>query len=112
MPNLENIARCLKFAMNQVLHLDLSRDLTKALPPHIAILCGDNIHSREVWKTSDYLNKPYLYDGGGEYYSYATAHHYPNQNDSVNTEHSLVEQRSNLVQWMEGPGGILVTYNR
>jgi len=64
---------------------------------HIAILCGDNIRPREVWKTIDYLNiKPSLYDGGVEYYSYATANHYPT--NPVDVEHSSIQQRADLVQ--------------
>jgi len=107
-PCMDNITMCLEFSLTQLLHLPLSEDPAENLPPHIAILCGDEIRPREVWNTIDYLNiKPCLYDGGVEKYSYATAHHYP-----VNGDHSTVQQRADLIQWMEGPGGILVTHNR
>ena len=112
-PCMENIAKCLKFSLTELLHLPSSGDPAGKLPPHTAILCGDNIRPREVWKTIDYLNiKPCLYDGGVEYYSYATANHYPTPMDPITSEHSTVQQRADLVQWMEAPGGILVTHNR
>ena len=110
-PSMQNISMCLKFSLTQLLRLPSSEEPSKTLPPHIAILCGDNIRPRQVWQTIDYLNiKPYLYDGGVEYYSYATANHYPT--NPVDVEHSTIHQRAGLVQWMEGPGGILVTHNR
>merc|ERR1712203_471089 len=73
------------------------------------------IKPRAVWRTIDFLNdsiKPSLYDGGVEYYSYAKANHYPSAQDSVNEDPSSVQQRADLIQWMEGSGGILVTHNR
>jgi len=112
-PCMDNIAMCLEFALTQLLHLPLSGHPAKKLPPHIAILCGDKIRPREVWKTINYLNiKPYLYDGGVDHYSYATVEHYPSSTDPANGDLSTIQQRADLVQWMEGPGGILVTHNR
>merc|ERR1719370_1950302 len=73
------------------------------------------IQPREVWRTIDYLNdtiKPHLYDGGVEYYSYAKAHHYSSAQHAVDEDPSPDQQRADLIQWMEGPGGILVTHNR
>ena len=55
--------------------------------------------------------QPCLYDGGVEAYTYATAHHYPMDNPS-DDEFSPVKQKANLLQWLEGKGGILVTHNR
>ena len=109
-PNMANIAMCLNLSLTKLLHLPLSGEPAEKLPPHIAILCGDSIQPREVWKTIDYLNiRPCLYDGGVKMYSYATAHHY---DFSENQPHPTNQQRANLIQWMEGPGGILVTHNR
>ena len=109
-PCMDNITMCLWASLTQLLRLPLSGDPAQKLPAHIAILCGDNIQPREVWKRIDYLNiKPCLYDGGVKMYSYATAHHYT---DSENQDHPTAQQRTDLIQWMEGPGGILVTHNR
>ena len=109
---MDNIALCLEFALSEILRLDRIPKRYTRRPPQIAILCGDNICPREVWKTVDYLNiKPYLYDGGVEYYSYATVQHYPTNPDVV--DHSTIQQRADLVQWMDiDEGGILVTHNR
>ena len=110
-PNMQNIAMCLEFSLTQLLHLDSVA--AGKLSPHIVILCGDGIPPREVWKTIDYLNiQPVLYDGGVEAYRYATAHHYPIQENPSNDEFSTVKQKANLLQWLEGTGGILVTHNR
>ena len=106
---MEDIAMSLNFSLSELLHLEGSKEL----PPHIVILCGDSIPPREVWKTIDYLEiQPVLYDGGVEAYTYATAHHYPIPADPSNDEFSPVKQRANLLQWLEGKGGILVTHNR
>merc|ERR1719507_520417 len=104
---------CLNLSLTKLLHLPSSGEPAEKLPPHIAILCGDSIQPREVWKTIDYLNiRPCLYDGGVEAYRYATAHHYPVPENPSNDEFSTVRQRPNLLQWLEGKGGILVTHNR
>ena len=112
-PSMENIAMCLEYSLTELLHLPSSEDPAEKMPPHIAILCGDMIQPREVWRTIDYLNdtiKPHLYDGGVEYYSYAKAHHYSSAQHAVDP--SPAQQRADLIQWMEGSGGILVTHNR
>merc|ERR1712192_128896 len=114
-PSMENIAMCLEYSLTQLLRLPLSGDPPQKLPPHIAILCGDMMKPREVWRTINYLNdniKPHLYDGGVEYYSYAKAHHYSSPQHAVDEAPSPDQQRADLIQWMEGPGGILVTHNR
>jgi len=110
-PRMENIAMCLNYTLTELLHLN--RLPAGKLPPHIVILCGDSIPPREVWRTIDYLNiQPVLYDGGVEAYKYATAHHYPIPADPSNDDFSPVKQKPNLLQWLEGEGGILVTHNR
>merc|ERR1712172_291617 len=111
-PRMENIAMCLNYTLTELLHLD--RLPAGNLPPHIVILCGDSIPPREVWKTIDYLDiQPCLYDGGVEAYRYATAHHYDTSSENPsNDEFSPTRQRPNLLQWLAGKGGILVTHNR
>ena len=110
-PKMEIISICLKHSLVKVLHIDEVAPGNR--PPHIAVICGDRIPPRKVWETIDYLNfKPCLYDGGVEKYKEGSVCLYPNPENPAEADHPLEEQQANLVQWLEGPGGILVTHNR
>merc|ERR1712228_226375 len=55
--------------------------------PHIVVLCGDDISPSDVFKRIDGHPKLHLYDGEAE-------------------------SKGGLAQWLESPGGLLVTSNQ
>ena len=111
-PNMKNTTMCLNYALTQLLHLPTSEHPTAKdpMPPHIVVLCGDQISPKEVADSIDFLHiQPLLYDGGVESYGYATAHHYPQEQREPG---QLNKQKVDLDQWLKSTGGILVTHNR
>ena len=85
-------------SLTTLLHLP-----TPVTSHHVAILCGNHISPRQV-ATLLTSHPTTLYDAGVEQYEYdgTPAYYQPGESD-------LTTQREQVIQWLTGQGGVLVT---
>ena len=96
-PDYDAIQQGVLHSLTTLLHLP-----TPVTSHHVAILCGYNISPRQV-ATLLTSHPTTLYDAGVDYYADGTpAYYQPGESD-------LTTQREEVIQWLTGQGGVLVT---
>ena len=98
LPDYDAIQQGVLHSLTTLLHLP-----TPVTSHHVAILCGKNISPRQV-ATLLTSHPTTLYDAGVEKYGYGgtPAYYQPGESD-------LTTQREEVIQWLTGQGGVLVT---